>query len=979
MEALNAIKNLHARSIDLMRETVARTTNGITRQLEKLDRWLCRNDRIHNYTYGAAAPWRLKADGHFFMISWVLLMLAAFVVLGPNLDALKGGGAILLAVALVVGALLPLRVGRPAMLYWLQLVFVLLVSLLVWLVFSDGHIQRDGMVYRHALIPALWIILVGTLFAYWLAGRLFRIYRGRFAEHIKNVELFYLTENFPMVVTYKAFLRSVATTPFYHLLKLVFFPAVMILIIADRDVMYFFAAGMLVVSFFYLAAASVHERLNYLLELLNGLLFKGGHLVLSYVVVGLALGRLFKQSHITTLIESSPGNVNWTIVFYVFSLYVLFWLYEYWINRFLLERFVAIFADDDNNATPGKIKFEAHVSGGTIAKKDRVLQAHGGSRLILLGKEEQGGRERWNLFSRGGLLDSMFGKLDARKADIYRDSQEAGVIKQRMRFYFLMLNLYLVIAFFWLGWHYYQLPQKAEVAALGSIPQQQRDQLFDLRRAIFDVKNKPAQQPRIFIAASGGGTRAAIYSESVLRGLNEHGMLGNVVLTSSVSGGSAAMAYLGLYRNELVGAGEDEWDQFSDVMAAPFILDVLEGIVDWRMVAGMPQAFTDPGNKQTRSYDAGLRMGELLAESFQHRFGLVGSERGELNRLGSQRDFGMIFNTTVVAKFPRWQCKLVQSNESWKRCLCNDQQGNSKPIAVSESQCPQLRTSLGQGGRLVFTNLQELQGFPSSGEPVADDFLTYIRLQDPEVKLTHAAALSANFPPVFPNAAVDIDNRQRYWVTDGGAADNRGVLSLLYALKHAVLQEVRERCPEGQCVKRSLPAIQVIIADASATSLKFSGNSGVPAALSAPTRFASQLIVEQAQQIQRMYELLGGKAQFHYLPMPLILRSQGGLGTHWMMPTEVNFNQPLDIRRKFPNADRSEIALSGDDTRMLIDALHSSRRHLPVNEKTTRLWQWICGEEYGDHQRRWKNAITAIKPEARVTDRCAGLTSHESK
>jgi len=34
-------------------------------------------------------------------------------------------------------------------------------------------------------------------------------------------------------------------------------------------------------------------------------------------------------------------------------------------------------------------------------------------------------------------------------------------------------------------------------------------------------------------------------------------------------------------------------------------------------------------------------------------------------------------------------------------------------------------------------------------------------------------ALNANFPPVFSNAPVDVDQRTRYWVTDGGAADNR--------------------------------------------------------------------------------------------------------------------------------------------------------------------------------------------------------------
>ena len=59
------------------------------------------------------------------------------------------------------------------------------------------------------------------------------------------------------------------------------------------------------------------------------------------------------------------------------------------------------------------------------------------------------------------------------------------------------------------------------------------------------------------VAASGGGTRAAVYTASVLRGLAEQGRIGNVVLASGVSGGSAALAYFALHQDALRRPGFD--------------------------------------------------------------------------------------------------------------------------------------------------------------------------------------------------------------------------------------------------------------------------------------------------------------------------------------------------------------------------------------------------------------------------------------
>lgn len=52
------------------------------------------------------------------------------------------------------------------------------------------------------------------------------------------------------------------------------------------------------------------------------------------------------------------------------------------------------------------------------------------------------------------------------------------------------------------------------------------------------------KRPKIGLALSGGGTKAAVFAHGVLHGLNDSGVLKNVDVISSVSGGSyAAMWY----------------------------------------------------------------------------------------------------------------------------------------------------------------------------------------------------------------------------------------------------------------------------------------------------------------------------------------------------------------------------------------------------------------------------------------------------
>ena len=986
MKAFDKLKAIGSQSAGFVKAKVKNTTNRLTEVLRRIDSRIRTNDHHVNYTYGEKKPWLLKAEGHYYFISWSVLFLASFLILGPNLDSIHGyAPALLMVLSFAAAILIPLKWAKPNNLLFYQAGLLAAISLLIWFWLSKGNVERDGEPYRHILFAGFWLILLGVFLARsiapWLLGR----YESHFAKRIQQVEVFYSTKKRPMDVSWLAYTRSFLTAPFYHLIKLLLFPSFFVLIMPDRYLMWWGIAVVGGVVWLYLAAATVHERLHYLLELLNGIFFKGGQLVVSILVIALAIARVFDQSHVTTLIESSPGKVNVTLIRYVLATYILFWFFEYWVNRYLLESFVKLFSDKNNASEPGKIEFDAHATKTDVAAKGRTLQAHGGSRLIVLGKHQVTSKQCWHTYSRNALLDRIFAQLDKDDKEVNKDYQKAGVVKQRMRVFFLLLNLYLVAGIGILTYHYAGLPQKAE-ASSEPLTVEEKSDLFNLHAQIFHPKQnesdnnqgpgkeKEPDQPLIFIAASGGGTRAAIYAESLLRGLREYDLLDNVVLTSSVSGGSAAMAYFAAYRDQLLKAEvkdeeDNRWQKFSEVMGQPFIQDVLEGIVDWRIVGGVEQQ-----TEQGENYQAGFRLGELLAESFEHRFELIEqTKRGEKphvnTRIGSQKDFGAIFNTAIVAKFPRWSCEEVTQNEEWKSCICE----TDKPLALRENSCSDLRTSIGKGGRLIFTNLQSRKAFPHGGQPVTDDVhLFYEVVQDPKIQLTRAAALSANFPPVFPNAAVDVENEKRYWVTDGGASDNRGVLSLLYALRDALQQE-QQRCENIDCSSAPRPDLHVFIAEASATTLSFSRGSGISAAFGAPAQFASQLMVDMAEQVKALYEEdenLNGKVYFHYLAMPIMMRSNGGLGTHWMLPTTVKFNQPLNMGLQGEFEEVYPVKLSGSEARQLVDALHSKQSPSRDHKKMDTLWHWICEDQYSRHQQVWSEALSKLGQDVKISNKC---------
>ena len=467
------------------------------------------------------------------------------------------------------------------------------------------------------------------------------------------------------------------------------------------------------------------------------------------------------------------------------------------------------------------------------------MTIHGSSQLAV-SRNSQDLEHNYGVFERSDLLRRLMECLPA--ADQPEGQKLLHELRLKTKAYFHVLNVSLAalfVCFFalslnhfnwsWLPWG--DREPMVIASRFADINDYQKTQLKSLETLLFDqVKARDADsRPHvILIAASGGGTRAALYTSSLLNGLRRINQLQNVQLVSGVSGGGAALAYFASHRQRLLADKPDldvldpdankAWPRYHETMAFAYITDVLRGSCEPRIVLR-------------------TTIGKLLAESFDRQFWTdpgepVAKSMGEL-------PIGLILNTTLAGSAP--PDFAYPKNSSFT--LFN----------------PRFASGLHAGSRLILTNLKDADAFPpaQSKDPICE-YLKYQVVQDPRIQVVDAAALNANFPPIFPNEPVDIvDGHQllgRYWVTDGGAQENRGEISLLFAVRRAI----EELKTEGRHLV--LPHIHVVIAEASGGSVQYSNDQGLSAATGASAELANRFAYELETQIGKLYEELGKPA-----------------------------------------------------------------------------------------------------------------------
>ncbi len=347
-----------------------------------------------------------------------------------------------------------------------------------------------------------------------------------------------------------------------------------------------------------------------ILSTVGRLFFIGPQFFLSLVVIAIALARWMHVHYVTYLFDAPGGNP--TVALYVFFAYAVAWFYGFWCEILLARRFIRLLSDEPGRPTSVDYDFAGSDAVSRVRNDERQIALHGAGRLKVSGLYETNydpayrarsdppadGRRALTFLTPAQLLEEFRTQLEDRGWRGPNDPLPRVRDLRRAVLAFPGVTALLVAAFLggplYFGYRFAAQPPELDVV---------RDTHLDLRLQPLLLGDGrafgPAGQgdpcpalgpydPRVVVAASGGGTRAAIYTASVLRGLAEQGRICNVVLTSGVSGGSAALAYFALNQDVLRRPGFDPapWDAFEAAMAESYIQQVLNASSDSAVVFG---------------------------------------------------------------------------------------------------------------------------------------------------------------------------------------------------------------------------------------------------------------------------------------------------------------------------------------------------------------------------------------------------------
>ncbi len=778
-------------------------------------------------------------------------------VCGPARWSAGGGWQLLAATALFLWGVYLWRRRATRLGYrqlWLTLLGWCATAGALWLRAGPGAREAYGGAYHQSYFLILGVLLGTLVLAHWLARRLTRSIPdttgSTLREALSEREIFSPSRSEPELGGMRIFAAMVNGLA-YHPLHLLLLPA-LVAVMLPTQWLWPVTIGVFLFGALLLTYGSVARRWQELIDLVGRWCLSGTPLFVSLLVILLALLRLSEVQYVTTLLDAAPLGV---ISALIAGAYATVWFFEYWLNRWIAERLLALFGAGDD----GRDGYVAYAYRGPlhanvrVARTGRVLALHGIGQFCAQGwfprqptQEPPRGQPSANqvaftVYSMPELLSALG-----------TGHEIANDLTRRAKLYFALVNVLLLgvggaLLYWQQRWDRplsdYQVISARDDATLAPA------HFADLRALL--ATQAARGRPALIVAASGGGTRAALYAATALEGIARLNRAGDVVLISGVSGGGVAAAYFARHAGALsapYARSQRQWGDFKSTMTEPFIEDVLDGVGELRIAADVP-------------------LGELLAESLERR--VFGTDK-----LGDLAGPALILNTTI-------------SGHPW-----NDSQILANQVAMNGASCierSQPFTSLA-GSRLIFTNLRS---FPREPMVMPDVGMLYVVVRDPRVGLAQAAAVNANFPPVFSNARVRIANAPgsrcpgvSYYVTDGGATENLGLVSALYALR-----SVLEAWPKGERV----PPLHLIAVEASAISYDYSDDRGVGAATGgSKERINGSLTGELVHGINaRLDELGAGHVHLHYLPLPAAFRSRGGFGTHWMYADRIRVSNPL--------------------------------------------------------------------------------------
>jgi len=697
--------------------------------------------------------------------------------------------------------------------------------------------------------------------------------------------------------------------------------------------------------------------------------FTGLPLPISVLVIILGVLRIVGEQYTSTVLEAAPIGTLFTGIAVA---YLVSWFFESWINRWIAEGLLRLLGASETSIAQGSMEFTALTRNNaewTVSSQCR-LYIHGPGRIGVQGwqgrQDPNGTVERQSRFANYTFVELF----DVLLAAHPRRTAFMDELQRQLRVYYYTLNVVVILAglglFAWSASAGSPTHADPVIHAAAATPNG-----VDLAARLTS-----GSEPALIVAASGGGTRAALYTAHALQGLQGLGQAKNVVLISGASGGGASAAAFVARFHELTSSEPTDdgsaacdhlngksnvWTQYRCDVTAPFISDVLDGMNEMRI-------------------SGHVAMGQLLAESMSRRLFQNGRTTFQsitgADGMASEPP-ALILNSTVSGH-PAEYSKLLNGRAAWE-----DRSGGCRSATQPYGWLA--------GGRIVYTNLGEGSFNLLFNAATPDVLLRFTVINDPKVELARAAALNANFPPVFPNAKVTVDrglttdtkgsrgcnnDTADYFVTDGGATENLSLLSALVVLRNA-LGSMSETQWE------QLRPLHIVAIEASAVDYSYSQDRGVGAATGgAKERLAggmTQLLLEDSNR-----QLAAHKKpllDIHYLPLPLAFRSRGGFGTHWMYAETIKVTNPLPVEISFwrgCGADGCSATLHRDDIAALWTGLFSpsggfcqygvtaagSHGSARAPDDALTVQRWVCGGQLDGADNKGSRPLTDYQVEA---------------
>jgi len=877
---------------------------------EQLDLLFRRVDFWFSKSYGHKLLKFIFIEGHP-KSAIILIFLALFFLIGglyPSWAKVPVTLAVTLLITILISQLakrLPdmvsaeannavLKYLRVHALHFISSTVILSLSGIIWFFLATE--DPTDFFYQHIHIPVMSALIALSYITLLLREFILSQRNGagvteqfkKFSTKLNSTQLIWKSGK--PIVSWAAILYGIVSGPGYHVLKLLLLPSLLIIFLPTEWMKVEIWGSLFGFSWLLLTFCTIHRRLHFVLTVTKRWFLTGGQLIVSLLIIALAGGRIFDISYVATLLDGVPIL---HMLFFVLSSYSALWLYEYWSNSLLCNHLldylrVGDVADRDQLS---RIPYEYKREDGSTEKY--FIELYSGARFAIVAEHHDGRTELENIYEKREIFGEI-AKVDKSLIALYSD------LSKRIMLYFTLQNVLMIaltiLTISWIIANNANAMIKATriTSAILTQPNLAATQSVDLKKLVL---NRQAGNDKhvIFLAASGGGTRAAIYTTALLSALQEINKLDDVVLSSGVSGGGMSLAYFAANRDKLIhdqpvncadernNIDNNAWCKYFNVVADNHIMRVASRI-------GEARIFTDTS------------LGQFLADSFEQTF-YVSLDNGKYKKvyLDQQTDMGLILNTSLIAH-PYSESNMLTS-------------------ALGPYEKKKHREDLYKidaGGRLIFTNIQNLQRFPW---PNSDDLMKdamdmrfkYVIAGGTNIPLHTIGALTANFPPVFPNAIVDLGG-DRFSVSDGGAVENRGLLSLMFALRSLI-----EQISESKTDLEKLPIMHIVMAEGSGVSIDYKNyESGLAAIANARVMIGNELVLALKSILQeKCGDPCANKLQFHYLNMPLLMRSRGGLGTHWKMPSRVLFNVPSI------NTDQPDIKkeLSGSQTICLMQAL----------------------------------------------------------